>query len=538
MKKLSYLLIICLCLTGLAKAQNIDDALRFNKREITGTSRSLGMANAFGALGGDLSSLSINPAGIAVYRASEFAFTPSISLNHSTASYMGLKSEDDKYSFPLNQIGFVASNRPLREKEKGLISTHFGFTYNRTADFNESTSMLLGRGVKDGDYNLDGQVTNVRTLLSAIRNEAHGYYDKDGVFVPANATVKDFKGRTSWAYNAYLLDPLFEGSTQHFSQYEDVIDYDDGTSEIYNRNVNGITQYNLIERSGYSGEYGFTFGANISHVFLLGASVNLQSFHYDQTDSFREINENSFDPSGPKDVDYFDAYNKISQKGLGANGKFGIIVNLHPLRIGASFHTPTFIEIEEEYYSGIESYMVDYKNHNSKSLASEFNYSYRTPYRAQASAALVLGKFALLSVDYEYTDHTTSKFKSQDGYETLFNQINDDIRLQMKETHNLRAGVEIKPVPYFALRAGAAYFDSPIKDEFVDVELTKWMATGGIGVRNKNFFFDVAYAYKFNEANHYLNTNQGSMLEGLYFADPVSLEYLNHQASFTFGWKF
>ena len=100
------------------------------------------MANAFGALGGDLSALSINPAGIAVYRTSEFAFTPSISLNQSDASYMGLNSSDDKYSFPLNQIGFVASNRPLREKEKGLISTHFGFTYNRTADFTHILSHM------------------------------------------------------------------------------------------------------------------------------------------------------------------------------------------------------------------------------------------------------------------------------------------------------------------------------------------------------------------------------------------------------------
>lgn len=538
MKKVLYFIIVSLCLTSFVRAQNIDDALRFNKRELTGTSRSLGMANAFGALGGDLSALSINPAGIAVYRTSEFAFTPSISLNQSDASYMGLNSSDDKYSFPLNQIGFVASNRPLREKEKGLISTHFGFTYNRTADFNENTSMLIGRGVKDGDYNLDGQVTNVRTLLSAIRNEAHGYYDNEGNFIPANNTVNDFAGRTAWAYNTYLMDPLFEGSTQHFSQYEDVIDYDDGTSEIYNRNVNGITQYNLIERSGYSGEYGFTFGANISHVLLLGASINIQSFNFDQTESFREINDNSFDPSGPLDMDYYDAYNKLNQKGIGVNGKFGLILNLHPLRIGASIHSPTFTEIEEEYYSGIESYMVNLKNYNSKSLASEFNYQYRSPYRVQGSAAIVLGKLALLSFDYEMTDHTSSKFSSKDGYETIFNQINDDINMQMKKTHDLRAGIEIKPVPYFALRAGAAYFDSPIKDEFVDADLTKWMATGGIGIRNKNFFFDVAYAYKFNEANHYLNTSQGSMLEGLYFADPVALEYRNHQASFTFGWKF
>ncbi|MCG8581620.1 MAG: outer membrane protein transport protein [Bacteroidales bacterium] len=537
MKRALYLIMISICFAGIIEAQNLDDAVRFNKRELTGTSRSLGMANAFGALGGDLSSLSINPAGIAVYRTSEFAFTPSISLNQSKASFGNLTDKDDKYAFPFNQIGGVSTYKPIREKDKGLISTHFGFTYNRTADFNENTSMLIGQGITDGNYNIDGQITGVRTLLSAIRNEAHGYYDNNGNFIPRDAKPDQLTGRAKWAYETYMLDPLFEDGTHYFSQYEDVIDYDDGTSTVYNRNVNGITQYNIIERDGYSGEYGFTFGANISHILLVGTSINLQSFRFEQTESFREVNVNSFDPSGPQDMDYFDAYNKLKQKGFGINAKLGVILNLHPLRIGASFHTPTFMDVSEEYYSGMRSYLVNFDSYNNRSAISEFEYNYRTPYRAQGSIAMVLGKFALLSVDYEMTDHTTSKFSS-DTYQTLIKSLNNEINEQMKVTHDFRAGIEIKPTPFFALRAGAAYFDSPIKKEYLDTELTKWMATGGIGIRNINFFFDVAYAYRFNEDNYYLNTSDGAILEGLTFAEPVALEYRNHQASFTFGWKF
>ncbi|TRX71923.1 OmpP1/FadL family transporter [Carboxylicivirga sp. M1479] len=538
MKKALYTLLIAFAIINIGHSQNLDDVIRFNKKELSGTSRSLAMANAFGALGGDLSAISINPAGIAVYRTSEFAFTPSISFNQSKANYQNYNSQDDKYSFIFNQAGAVTTNRPLREKDKGMISTHFGFTYNRTADFNENTSMLIGTGVKDGLYNEDGQITDVRTLLSTIRNEAHGYYDQNGNFVPINATPGNLEGRAHWAYETYLLDPLFDGSTQYFSQYEDVIDYDDGTSEVYNRNVNGITQYNIIERDGYSGEYGLTFGANISHILLIGTSLNFQTFRYEQKESFREINVNSFDPSGPLDVDYFDAYNKLEQKGFGINGKFGLILNLHPIRLGGSVHTPTFMEVEEEYYSGITSYLVNYDQYNQPSNRGEYKYKYRTPYRVQGSLAIVLGKFALLSADYEMTDHTSAKFTSNSSYATLFNQINTDIKNQMKISHDLRAGIEIKPVPYLAFRAGAAYFDTPIKEEYTDVELVKWMATTGIGIRNKSFFFDVAYAYKFNEDNYYPNTSDGSMLEGLSFADPISLEYRNHQASFTFGWKF
>ncbi len=521
MKKSIFTILASLFLIGSATAQNLDDALRFNKRELTGTSRSLGMANAFGSLGGDLTAISINPAGIAVYRTSEFAFTPSISLNQSKTNHIGLTDKDDKYAFPFNQIGGVTTYKPLREKDKGLISSHFGLTYTRTADFNESTSMFMGRGVQDFYDNITGQPTALNTLLNTIVWDANGL------------APDDFENREYYAYEAYLFDPIEDDSYEYFSQYEDI----DADGYIFDRNVNGIDQYNVIERSGYSGEYGLTFGANISHVLLLGTSLNIQTFRYEQKESFREVNNNSFAPTGPKDVDYFDAYEKFSQKGLGLNGKFGLILNLYPIRIGASIHSPTFYNIDEKYNKGISSYFVDYRSFDKGFEHGEFSYNYRTPYRAQGSVSMVLGKFALISVDYEMTDHTSSKFTSK-GHATLFKGVNEDIKTMMKVTHDFKAGIEVKPTPYLAIRAGAAYFDSPLKKEFVDQELTKWMATTGIGIRNKNFFFDIAYAYKFNKDNYYLDTGDDSLLYGLYFSDPVSLEYRNHQASFTFGWKF
>ena len=527
MKTYVSITLVLLLLVGTLQAQTLDDALRFNKRELTGTSRSLGMANAFGALGGDLSAISINPAGIAVYRSSEFAFTPSITLNNSKAEFGQFSSKDDKYAFPFNQIGIVTTNKPMREKSSGIISTHFGFTYNRNADFNSNTTMMLKNGVTD-IYDIEGHISQANTLLNNILLEANGYYGDE------------LTGRAQLAYDAYLFDPLFEGASEYYSQYEAIIDYDDGTSGIFNRNVNGISQQNIIEQSGYAGEYGFTFGANVSNILLIGASVNLQTFRFEQKESFREINDNSFDPTSNFDLDYYDYYSKLNQKGLGFGAKTGIILNLHPVRLGASFHIPTFYNIDEEYYSGVESYFLDneYTRYHPKSAIGEFSYTYRTPYRAQGSAAFVLGKFALISFDYEMTDHTSAKIKSKNGYDRAFEQLNEDINSRFKVTHDFKAGIEVRPVPFLAIRAGAAYFDSPIKKEFVDVEPVKWMATAGFGIRNKNFFFDLAYAQKLNEENYYLATDEGSKLYGLSFQEPVNLTNRNHQASFTFGWKF
>jgi len=525
MKKALYTTFILLLVISLAHGQNLDDVLRFNKRELTGTSRSLGMANAFGALGGDLSAISINPAGIAIYRSSEFAFTPSISINNSKANHGSFTAKDDKFSFPFNQIGFVSTNKSIREKTSGIVSTHFGFNYNRTADFNNNTSMMLRQGVTDF-YDNTGHIAQANTLLNHALLEANGKFDDQ------------LAGRAELAYKAFLIDPLFEGASEYYSQYEDMIEYNDRPNEIFNRNVNGITQKNIIEQKGYSGEYSFTFGANVSNVFMIGATLNLQSYRFEQKESFREVNVNSFNPTGPNDMDYYDYYSQLDQKGFGINVKTGVILNLHPLKLGAAFQIPTFYNIDEEYYTGIESYFVDYTREHAKSSIGEFSYNYRSPYKAQGSAALVLGQFALLSFDYEMTDHTFSSIDSKDGYDRIFEAINQDIDTKLKITHDFRAGIEIRPIPHIAIRAGAAYFDSPIKKEYVDVELVKWMGTAGLGIRNKNFFFDIAYALKLNESNYYLDTAEGSKLYGLHFDDPVSLTNRNHQASFTFGWKF
>ena len=68
-----YILIIAgiLFLFSAGEAQNEVDALRFSQHYPVGTARSVGLGGAVGALGGDFTSLSVNPAGIGLYRQSE-----------------------------------------------------------------------------------------------------------------------------------------------------------------------------------------------------------------------------------------------------------------------------------------------------------------------------------------------------------------------------------------------------------------------------------------------------------------------------------
>ena len=54
-----------------AEAQAPTDAYRNSMRETYGTARAQGMSNAVGALGADPTAVSVNPAGIGLYRSSE-----------------------------------------------------------------------------------------------------------------------------------------------------------------------------------------------------------------------------------------------------------------------------------------------------------------------------------------------------------------------------------------------------------------------------------------------------------------------------------
>ena len=57
----------------MASAQATFDVLKMSETELSGSSRYMSMAGAFGALGGDASAVTINPGGIGVFRSSDIS---------------------------------------------------------------------------------------------------------------------------------------------------------------------------------------------------------------------------------------------------------------------------------------------------------------------------------------------------------------------------------------------------------------------------------------------------------------------------------
>src|SRR5450756_860953 len=118
MKRISLLIFAALSMFAGVKAQNEEDALRYSQLFYGGTARFMSMGGAFTALGGDLSGISLNPAGTGVFRSSEFSLTPQLFYNNTSSLWNSSQSKDFSYVFNLGQIGIV-SNIISNQKDAG-----------------------------------------------------------------------------------------------------------------------------------------------------------------------------------------------------------------------------------------------------------------------------------------------------------------------------------------------------------------------------------------------------------------------------------
>ena len=70
------ILVVFFCISTLSlMSQNISDALNYTNNNIDGSARFSAMGGAFGALGGEISSISLNPAGSAIFNNSYFSLS-------------------------------------------------------------------------------------------------------------------------------------------------------------------------------------------------------------------------------------------------------------------------------------------------------------------------------------------------------------------------------------------------------------------------------------------------------------------------------
>lgn len=440
------------------KAQDQFQALRYSQNYVTGTARFTSMGGAFGAIGADFSAASVNPAGLGLYRSSEFTITPAYFIRNSRSEFLGETSSDQAYNLAIGNLGIVTSiTRP--DSDFGVV---LGFGYNALNNFSRTSTMA---GINTESSQLD-----------------------------------DF---TWYANNENTLNNFYEGLANDLGlvfQFEDETDFTNDFAEY----GYGQEQLRILEHSGFLGEYAFSGALNLGHRLYIGGTFGIHSlrFYEDIYHAERDIDNNS------PFLDSYEFTEYNSTRGTGFGLKLGVIFKpIHALRLGIAFHSPVRYNLTDSKYTDIATYWDNssgYTDDFGSSGPYYFDYTLRTPYRASASAAFLLGKLGLIAAEYEYVDYSTSDLRpSRD-----FDQQNLAISQDFRSVHNLKAGAEFRLNPLY-LRAGAQYYMNPnaITSNGSDI----MVYSGGFGFRAGQTYIDLAYSlttsqelyglYLYNNAN-------------------------------------
>lgn len=466
-----------------------------------GTARTMGMGNAFTALGADLTSATLNPAGIGMYVESDVSLSPMMQFTKSETAnseqfYVGVpksqqKFKDHKTNFGMSSIGGVFA---VYRSTGALTNLNVGVVYNRIADFNYNTMSASTR---------NPATSSLANFFCTLSNVDNLQTDSDGTM--------SFGG-----------DPYYWGAKL---AYKNGLTNKDEQGWFIDRIADyaEIDQYSATEVRGSLGEYDITLGMNFADIVYVGASFGIQSLSYKRTVFYGEnyIYPGNEYPSGedmPYQLDYMNYMQRTSLSGTGINFKLGVTVRpVHWWRVGVAYHTPTLMNMSmmhsgemwsETYSAGnnpdkYELSSQGYAYFNVKTPVLEDvganSWNYTSPSRLLLGTAFTIGGKVIVSADYERSWYQTMRLKSSPIWGLSYTDINKEV---FKGSSTLRVGAEGYVLPFLVLRAGYIWSGSTLREGYEDIVATHTMPksqsyiTAGLGLKfSPSVYLDVAYQY-------------------------------------------
>lgn len=496
-------IILCiLCISAsymsMLHAQTAVETLRYSELLPSGTARSVGVAGAMSSLGGDMGSLSVNPAGLGVYRKSEFNLTPAVQITSVGSSLNGAATMDESNAtFGIENIGLVFYKGYNNSKLKAF---NFGATINRVANFNRQTVY-------------SGQTAG--SVINAFQASAQGFINEE---------LEGFtSGLAADAGAIFNLDGAY--TDEWFSDFDTFEDL-------------GIERSETITTTGGVSDLALSLGFNISHKLYLGFSGNFPIVRFEETRSYVE------DDSTDDVIPFFRnlSYNQsITTTGIGLGFKAGFIYRItNEIRLGGSVHSPIRYTLSDNFTADLEYFFIDENDPSSPLIDGQglspdgsFGYRLRTPWRFNGGLSVVLKKFGFISLDVEsfnYSDleydFVTNNNNSEDN-RIIQAEVNSDIRRQFSNALNIKIGAEYL-IKKFRLRAGYGLFGNP----FNDSSSPRNVISFGAGVRGDKAYLDLAYRATVATENYspYVSPNQ--------FEQLVSSDINTNNIILTFGYRF
>jgi long-subunit fatty acid transport protein len=509
MKKI-FLVLGVLFMAGSVQSQNITDAYRYSSEELNGTARFRAMSGAFGALGGDLSAITVNPASSAVFLNSFGTMTLAHRSTNKEVNYFGTTTSNKNSDINFNQAGGVLvfdtrSDSPWRKFTLGL-------NYGKTNNFDDAF-VATGRSQTSIDRYFLSYANGVPLDLVQL--------------IEDNPQTPENEAETISDLYSFLGEKEGYGAQQAFLGYEAnvIADGEDTNGNtIYTSNIrmgNFDQEYRSVS-TGLNGKFSFNFGTQYKDFLYLGANINTHFLSYDRTTRFRENNDNS--GSATNEVRF---NNNLSTTGDGFSFQLGAIAKVSDrFRVGASYESPTWYNIREES----TQYLETNNNANERVIVNPNvlnvypDYTLKTPGKLTGSLAVLFGTKGLISFDYSYKDYSTTEFRPTNDPE--FDFQNELISNELQAVSTFRLGGEYR-ISNWSLRGGYRYEQSPYTNGTTVSDLTGYSA--GIGYDFGTMKLDLAYT------NASYQENQRLYETGLTNAATIDRDLSNVILSLSFG---
>ncbi len=468
-KYLKYILFLYFLFASLNVEVQAQDVQRFAERHITGTARYVGMGGAMTAIGGDPSAVFDNPAGLGLYRHSELSISLDETIDY-TKQFTKLDSHQ-RTRFAASQVSAVWTwGNPNRQR--GMILNSFMLATNRLANFNRDLR-VQGEGM--------GMLPSICALTDGLQEKYLQNLPWDNVEIGWLSIL---------GYEGYLINPMKN------DRWTPALDMKNG--EI------------LLSETGNIDQYSLSWAANISNQWYVGVSVNIPSLAYTKRTTFTETDQ----------INIAELKSMYHVSGLGVSGSLGLIYRpIQWLRFGASFHTPTIMNLsmqtEGDLYTLVDGSKYEVITPSSGAVNMELISALRT----SVSIASQISNLAMLALQYDF-----SHAKDMENIHTL----HMGLEFQVCRNVFLNAGYVFESsftltdptigLAYNSIRTDMDYRYTP-NSQFYSM---------GFGYRSHKFIAQVAFQYRVQTIHQYATEMQ---------VEPVVVFGQTHRVVASLAWK-
>ena len=417
------ILIGSLLMMEMSVAQNVNDVNRFLTTELNGSARYTSMAGAFGALGGDLTALSFNPASSSVFLNSEFGASVNYKNKFTKGTYFGTSTNRENDDLSLDHFGavFVFNNKntesPWSRVSVG-INLHKIATYDQKASINGTNTNGIDQYF---EYYADGlDFENLPIYDGETVSEVYKILGDENGFGAQQAFL---------GYQSYIVNPFnFEnGNTEYYSN----VDY------------NQVNHQLSLNNDGWHRKTSFNVSGLYRNIFHVGVNINSHNLKFTSIQNLLETGQSL--KSDTYDIDF---KNTLLTLGDGTSVQIGGILRLKNIRFGVTYDSPQWLTMIDETTQSIDTFHFEENSVVNEIIDPNITnvyepYDLKIPSKTTLSFAYIFGSKGIISADYSSQNAGNTVLSDQYGSNYL-NTVSSRVNSEFGSINTLKVGGEYR----------------------------------------------------------------------------------------------